>query len=287
MKNVFTLTIIVLFLSGAALLSAEQNLIQNPSFEESVNGHPSIWNEAAWNNEPGATTFGVDAVKAHSGKSSAVIVNDKENHARFVQAVTVSENSSYRFSAWIRTENVGEGTLGSGIGVTDKLEFGGDIRKTSDWKQAELYIKTGPGINSVSLMLTLGTYGALNTGKAWFDDVSLVKVDSIPSSAVVCLVQSNSEVNNDQPVKVETAQTHQNDSAVNNDQTAKVETAQTPANDSSKIKNGLFLFIIIGIIIVIGGGCYLVIFITLKKKKPVTVAASTSEPETNAEEKKE
>jgi dolichyl-phosphate-mannose-protein mannosyltransferase len=268
MRNVIAFAIIITFLTQAALSGADQNLVQNPSFEETVNGNPSIWSEVTWVNDPGITSFGIDTAKPHSGKSSGFIVNKKENHARFVQVITVSENSMYKFSAWIRTENVGDALLGAGIGITDKLEFGGDIRKTSDgWKQAEIYVKTGAGINFISIMLSLGTYGALNTGKAWFDDISIVETDTIPSGAIVCTVDA--------------------ESGKNNLQNAKVEPAKEPRNDSSKIRNGLFLFIIIGIIILIGGACYLVIFITLKKKKPTTGDSSSPEPTAKEEEKKE
>jgi len=62
------------------------------------------------------------------------------------------------------------------------LDTSRDIKGTNnDWELVELYGKTSDEQDSFTLTLGLGGYSSTNIGKAWFDDVEVIKVDNIPA----------------------------------------------------------------------------------------------------------
>jgi hypothetical protein len=257
MKNKIRFTFILsVVLFSSAMLFAEDNLIKNPSFEDVVNGKPSFWDETGWKVDPARTTYGIDTANPHSGKNSAMLINKQENHSYYTQVVTVAENSTYKLSAFIKTDKVGKETIGGTIGVKDRLEIGGDVRETSAWKPAELYIRTGSGITSFTVLLALGWYASVNTGTAWFDDVSLIQVSSIPDGAVICKVQTE-PAKNEQPKQDNTAQ------------------QQNP-----RAQGGMIFFFILGGIVVLAGILFFVLVIAKKKddKVPSEKKADESQP---------
>jgi dolichyl-phosphate-mannose-protein mannosyltransferase len=259
MKNkIIILVVFSLFAVSGSLVFAQENLLKNPGFEETVNGKPSFWEESGWKKDPEMTTYGLDSVNTHSGKSSAMITNKQENHAYYTQMVTAEPNSKYKLSAWIRTNNVGKQAIGGATGVKDKLEVGGDLRETSPWKEGVLYIETGTGISSFTVLLSVGWYAALNTGTAWFDDASLVKVDSIPAGVTVCKIMPEL-TNNEQPQKQETGS----------------------AEQGTKTVGAIVFFLILGGIIVIAGVLFLILVVLKKKGKDET--KEEPKPETGSE----
>ena len=53
------------------------------------------------------------------------------------------------------------------------------------WKPVELYARTGEDVISFNLMLNLGGYASLNTGKAFFDEIVVEEVENVPRGAHV------------------------------------------------------------------------------------------------------
>ena len=172
--------IIAFLLSFATPAYAEStNLAANPGFEEFDGGDPYFWTSGSWQND-GA--FALDTAQAHSGKSSALIINDKATDARFKQEIKIKSNTYYRLSCWIKTENVGMEAKGANISIDGLLAASQDIKGTSeDWTYVELYGKSGSDQKSFTLTLGLGGYSSLNTGKAWFDDVAVEELDGEPA----------------------------------------------------------------------------------------------------------
>jgi len=163
---------------------AAENLIQNPSFEDINDNMPVGWNTWVWDYRPGVVEFGAEQEGSHSGQYYVTINNKKGRDSRYLQEVAVNSNSCYRFSGWIKTEKVGGDTLGANLSLEGFTAYSQDVKGTVDeWQYTELYIKTGEGVNTITLSLGLGGYGNLNTGKASFDDVVLEEVDSIPEGA--------------------------------------------------------------------------------------------------------
>src|SRR6185369_3995420 len=104
------------------------------------------------------------------------------NDARFMRELVVEPNSVYRFACRIRTENVGSTARGAGISVSEVLEGSRDITGTSDgWQSVDLYGQTGADQRTLSVTVGVGGYGSLNSGSAWFKDITVEKVNSVPA----------------------------------------------------------------------------------------------------------
>ncbi|KKR28323.1 MAG: Glycosyl transferase family 39 [candidate division CPR2 bacterium GW2011_GWD2_39_7] len=179
MKTAAALIIAFLLAFATPAYAENTNLVANPGFEEFDGNDPYFWTSGSWQDD-GA--FTLDTSQMHSGKSSALIINEKATDARYKQEVKVQSNAYYRLSCWIKTENVGTQTKGANISIDGLLAVSQDIKGTSeDWTYVELYGKSGSDQKSFILTLGLGGYSNLNTGKAWFDDVIVEKLDGEPA----------------------------------------------------------------------------------------------------------
>lgn len=171
--------------AGYPVLSTDE-MLKNPSFE-GINGEqPSDWTFDAYNKKDGITVYGIDHTNAHSGDQCIFIESRYENDARFNQLVHVKENKLYKLSGWIRTENVGTDGKGANLSIEGKLTTTKDIKGTNnEWQNVEMYIAAGNAVDSIIITIGIGGYSRMNIGKAWFDDISIVEVDSIPEGAIL------------------------------------------------------------------------------------------------------
>lgn len=154
--------------------------VQNPGFEEENAGFPSMWSKYDWKASEGSTSFRQDLEVRHSGSSSALIDSPVPNDARFKQEIPCGSDMLYKISCWVRTENVGNDAKGANLSVDGITGTSDDLRGTGDWKLLEFYGKSGKNQKSFVLTLGLGGYGSLNSGKAWFDDVSVEETENLP-----------------------------------------------------------------------------------------------------------
>ncbi|HOM03394.1 MAG TPA: carbohydrate binding domain-containing protein [Acetivibrio sp.] len=163
---------------------AGENLLQNPSFEDISDNKPTGWETWAWDYKEDVVLFGVGQEGSHDGQYHVTIENKEARDARYLQQVSVKPNACYKFSAWVKTENVGQDVLGATLSLEGATSYSRDIKGTvSEWQYTELYIRTGQDASTIKVSLGLGGYGNLNTGKAMFDSVALEEVDSIPEGA--------------------------------------------------------------------------------------------------------
>lgn len=178
--------------------------VSDSGFEKSASDKPDTgkgWTTWAWNGSAGVTEFRTDDRTSKTGSRSALIINNFPNDARYRQEIQVDGERLYRLSCWIKTENTGISAKGANLSVDGILGTSKDIRGTGGWEQVTLYGKTKKGQGSITLTLGLGGYGSLNTGKAWFDDVSVEEIKKLPSGSVaVDLFRDENvkpEINND------------------------------------------------------------------------------------------
>jgi dolichyl-phosphate-mannose-protein mannosyltransferase len=162
------------------------NLVKNSSFEEVTNLKANDWQPAVWNKKVGVSELKIKLGFAHTGNKSLNIINKSINDARLKQTVKVKANTIYRLSCWIKTENVGEHNKGANISIEGELKSSKDIRGTnSKWEYSEMYAKTSNETSELNVTVGLGGYSSVNTGTAYFDDVIVEEVGSIPPGAVV------------------------------------------------------------------------------------------------------
>ena len=114
---------------------------------------------------------------ARTGKHSIEISADKAAEWGVTIDVPVDRNSEYELSAWVKTDNVGGGGRGALLYISAHPDAPGSsgVKGTQDWTQIKLRFNSGSA-RSVSINCLFGGWGT-STGRAWWDDVSLRKVE--------------------------------------------------------------------------------------------------------------
>lgn len=162
----------------------EGNRIENGDFSAVTNGMPDGWETGMWVTSYGASFL--EAVTLEDGTTAALVENAAANDARFEQTVAVQENATYRLSARVMAEDCGEGLLGANISFIGIYGTSQDVHDTDgQWETLTLYARTGEGQREATVAVRLGGYGSENTGRAWFTDVTLEQVESVPVGETV------------------------------------------------------------------------------------------------------
>lgn len=185
LKRVLTSFFILIIFIQLFLISAVnaqgENLVKNPGFEEGDTHSPNFWSTHGWNKEKGRSEFFLDETQFHSGSRSACIVNNNDNDSRYKQAIKVKGSTYYRISCWAKTENVKSDIKGANLSLEGSTDTSRDVRGTSgSWEYIELYGKSSPTQDTFTLTVGLGGHGNINTGKAWFDDIEVIELDTLP-----------------------------------------------------------------------------------------------------------
>ncbi|TYQ16158.1 UNVERIFIED_CONTAM: putative membrane-bound dolichyl-phosphate-mannose-protein mannosyltransferase [Acetivibrio alkalicellulosi] len=185
-KNLLNCLLLVLILQFAFcsnVFAQNENLVMNPTFDEGNQDELYFWSKLPWYSDEGVTEFIIDENTSFKGSRSVCIINNSPNDARYTQTIAVKGDTLYRFSSWIKTENVGSDGLGANLSIYNLPHLSRDIKGTSEnWEYVEFYGQTSPNQDTVLLTLALGGHGDqnFNTGKAWFDNVEVVEVDALP-----------------------------------------------------------------------------------------------------------
>lgn len=247
MKTITT-TLLVIFLCVLipAQIFCKENLLKNPGMEKTSGGKPDNWD--TWQFNKGAARYSIDTESPREGTRYATIVCESENDARYTQEVQVKENTLYKISGWVKTENIGKDALGANISILEKFYTTENVTGTTKrWKYVEMYVKTAPGVKKIAVSLGLGGYGSINTGKACFDDIRMEEASQVPAGMELAYIEPP------EPKREET----------------------TAREDMVQDKKNMFLLIItiiiILVILVIGGGIFLSVKFKFYKKLPASL----------------
>lgn len=256
-KPVLILALFIVIFSVFPVMAAEEgNVLENPSFEEGDSANAGAWIHEAYNKDAGAAEFKLEDGNAHSGGKFATVINNVENDSRYLQAIKVKPDTSYKLSCYIRTEGVGQEGKGANLSIGSHLETSREIRGTNGkWEYVEMYAKVGDGIETINVTVGVGGYGALSKGRASFDDVRVEVVDNIPDGAIVSVI-GNTE----------------------NAEGAQAEGGNTKAGGEM---NDTFWVLVIAVVFIIGLVFYLAFGHTLR---PAGQAVAGGEPEEYEEE---
>jgi len=199
LSGICFLFMLIIFISPLNSFGANGNLAQNPGFEEGTIEDGLSWTYDCWDKTEGVTQFLLDENQSHSGSKSALIINNSPNDSRSKQTIKVKPNTYYRMSCWIKTQNVGSENKGANLSIDNSLDTSKDIKGTSEhWEYVELYGKTSPNQESLTLTIGIGGYGSTNTGKAWFDSIEVVELDSMPPGKTAVNMDPNWNAEQDQ-----------------------------------------------------------------------------------------
>ena len=148
---------------------AQKNLTPNPSFEKMKGDNPESWQTKIY--QTGIVRFSTEN-EAHSGKRCIAISTETGVDAGWIAVVPVKPNTTYNLSGWIKTQNV-KGAMGASLGIEGRKETYVSLTGTNKWKHVTSTVLTG---NETQLLINclLGGWG-VSTGKAWFDDISLIE----------------------------------------------------------------------------------------------------------------
>ena len=152
------------------------NLIAETDFSRLQNGD-SAWYEDAYVHSEAYTVFSFD--EGREGGVSGHIENRIANDARFATDVAVEPDSLYCLSGWIKA-SCREG-MGANLSVAGVYAFSEPLYDTEgEWRQVSFYGRTGADQHFVTVFARLGGYSGEAEGEAWFDGISLTRVDALP-----------------------------------------------------------------------------------------------------------
>lgn len=188
---------VIVFLLFALIVPAygKGNLLKNPGFEVLQNGEPENWYFTA--NPADGAVFKIDTGVSRTGEHCVSIANVDYNDAWVVQEVKVKRNKIYKLSYWLKIDQPLEKQLGgANISVINGIYSSPEYFDTrGEWEYHEAFVRTNT--NSPDLLkvaLRLGGYGAVNKGKAYFDDVVVEEVTDSGSFTVAELGNTDAPV---------------------------------------------------------------------------------------------
>ncbi len=184
-------TILLVFLfsfaviAGAVAENGTGNLIRNGGFETlGRDGIPEGWYTDAWELTAGYTQYKFfDSGDGNHG-TIAEIYNIAGNDARLAQNVDVEPDTVYCLSGYVRGDGI-DGGRGANLSVEGVYAFSEAVYDTAgDWRYIEYYGETGPDQRQITVYVRLGGYSGESTGKAWFDNISLTAVETVPRDII-------------------------------------------------------------------------------------------------------
>jgi len=150
----------------------EANLVTNYALHHGINGKPYGWfskqvsgaqAEYIWATGPGVARVGAYclSIKADSGAEGGAWWSD----------IRVEKGKTYRFSTWIKTANVENGS-GAYFAIANVPDFATEpIHGSSDYQQVTATFNSG----NVECIRLMAWFGPETTGQAWFDDIEITE----------------------------------------------------------------------------------------------------------------
>ncbi|NLD58321.1 MAG: phospholipid carrier-dependent glycosyltransferase [Clostridiales bacterium] len=187
MRRIVPLLLLIALAIVPASLAESLDLLVNGEVDAvSDAGFPTGWYRDMWFTDAGVSSLTVEAGVA--GGSSLCVTNFEPNDARWAQDVAVEPNALYRISAMVLADGIGEDGYGANLSVKDTFSYSDMLYDTGgDWAELSIVGRTGPKQTKLTVFARIGGYGDdnLNTGRAFFDGLSLVKLDQEPAGEPV------------------------------------------------------------------------------------------------------
>ena len=169
----------LILLSRGAGTAEGINLLLNGDFSQADGeGFPLHWYADAYDGLSNALFETV----TEDETPAAHIVNRVPKDARFAQRVAVEPNALYLLHGYIRAS--ASGGRGANLSVEGLALYSDQVYDSKgQWQEVSLYGATGENQKFVTIYARLGGYSGEAIGEAYFRDVSLTRVDSVPLGA--------------------------------------------------------------------------------------------------------
>jgi hypothetical protein len=164
----------------------EGNLLVNGDFSlgDPETGLPEGWLRSMWR-----TDWGISSLFWEDGVVR--VENAATNDARFVQTVAVEPETWYRLSGDVKAGDIDSaaGGAGANLSVLGSYAALASVYDTGgEWQRIDVYIFTYKGQRSADVAARLGGYSSDTIGTAWFDNLSMVRVDAPePGKPIIAL----------------------------------------------------------------------------------------------------
>ncbi len=157
----------------------ENNLLKNSDFESGTI-LPEYWYPDAWIS---GSEYIWDDTQAHLNSRSLKLSSPISNDVRWIQGVSVQPFTDYQLSGWIKTLDVAHSSpidAGANICIYGTWEKTTGLFGTNDWTYVSMTFNSGDNTRIV-IGARLGFWSGTTTGTAWFDEIKLKPVNSLPS----------------------------------------------------------------------------------------------------------
>lgn len=122
------------------------------------------------------STFSRDKETKYSKNASYKIESKEQNDAMYVKTISVQQNTPYRVTCKVKTQEVKteneQSIAGAHISIADTIEKSESIVGTNDWQEIELLFNS-KNRTSVDVGFRLGGYNDNCVGTAWFSDFKI------------------------------------------------------------------------------------------------------------------
>lgn len=156
-----------------SVVRAQANLLLNPDLTAGSGDTPQYWQHDAYEGAPGDVTFEWLNYQQPAGLE---LFNYQPGDSRWTQKLHLKPGW-YHFTASVQTENVGALDTGANISIMNSWILSRHVHGSSYWQPIGFYLQV-PKETDVILACRLGFYSSPNTGRAFFRNVSVTKVDA-------------------------------------------------------------------------------------------------------------
>lgn len=176
-KRIVLIYLLLLLIISPVFSYADNNVIIEENFDSGI---PNAFEKEAYNNDD-TVVFSWSENEGRNNSGCLVIECKSENDARFKYKVNAEKDTYYKISGYIKTKNVSsKSEKGANLSIELLYDVYGNIFGSRDWTYVEFYGLTGSSQTSFTVYLRLGGYSGVNTGKAYFDDFKVEKLDKLP-----------------------------------------------------------------------------------------------------------
>ena len=165
----------VFFRPSAKTAAVGENLLINGDFSKQQEGSPVGWYKDAY---AGLSGSDFEVVETEEG-AAAHIVNHILKDARFAQTVEVEPDTLYWLHGYIKAD--AQDGWGANLSIESIYLYSENVYDSGgEWRSVSLYGRTGKDQHSVNVFVRLGGYSGEAVGEAFFRDIRLEKVESVP-----------------------------------------------------------------------------------------------------------